>query len=56
MSGFNLENYSVSSSSPVLKKNQVEVRAVSHKGELLFKTKADGNIGYENQYPTIIYF
>jgi hypothetical protein len=55
-SGFNLGNYSVSSSPPVLKKNQVEVRAVSPKGELSFKTKADGNIGYDNQYPTIIFF
>jgi hypothetical protein len=55
-SGFNLGNYSVKSDSPVAKKNLVEVRAVSPKGELSFKTKAEGRIGYENLYPTVLFF
>ena len=55
-SGFNLDNYSVNSGSPVAKMNLVEIRAVSPKDEVSFKTKADGHIGYENLHPTVIFF
>ncbi len=55
-SGFNLGNYSVNSDSPVTKKNLVEIRAISPKGELSFKTKAEGHIGYENLKPTVLFF
>ena len=54
--GFNLGDYSVKSDLPVIKKNIVEVWAVSPKGELSFKTRAEGNIGYENLYPTVVFF
>jgi hypothetical protein len=54
--GFNLANYSVSSELPIIKKNIVEVRAVSPKGKMSFKTKANGNIGYPTLYPTVIFF
>jgi hypothetical protein len=55
-SGFNLGSYSLNSGSPVAKKNLVEIRAISPKGKLSFKTKADGHIGYENLHPTVIFF
>jgi len=55
-SGFNLGNYSVKSDSPVSKKNLVEIRAVSSKGALSFKTKAEGHIGYPTLYPTVLFF
>ncbi len=54
--GFNLANYSVSSELPIIKKNLVEIRAVSPKGKMSFKTKANGTIGYPNLYPTVIFF
>jgi len=54
--GFNLADYSVKSDSPVIKKNLVEIRAVSPKGELSFKTRAKGNIGYPTLYPTVLFF
>jgi hypothetical protein len=54
--GFNLGGYSVNSGLPVTNKNLVEVLAVSPQGELSFKTKANGAIGYEGLYPTVIFF
>jgi len=55
-SGFDLGNYSVNSGSPVTRKNLVEIRGISPKGGLSFKTKANGHIGYENLFPTVMFF
>src|SRR5258708_7894697 len=55
-SGFNLGNYSIASNLPVLKKNLVAIRAVSPRSELSFNTRANGNIGYDELYPTVIFF
>jgi hypothetical protein len=54
--GFDLGGYSLKSNLPVLKRNKVEVTAISEGRKLSFRTKAVGRIGYENLKPTVVFF